>query len=532
MAQGEREGKDDDALLREVTALRAQVAELQRAAARLDRTDSLHVETQLRNTLALLAEAQSIAQLGSWRFDPETLELEWSQEFRRIAGLPDNVTPRVEMFLECLVPEDRPRFIEQHMKSLQHPEAGEMDGRILRPDGELRHVRLKGGRFLGTSGRVELRGTMLDITDQVHRREEFVHSQKREAVGRLAGGIAHDFNNLLTIVTGNLEFLADEVGSRPELDDCLRAVDSAANLTRRLLAFGRRAQLSLKLVDPNELVRSTMSLMQRLVGDQIRLETRLPLGLPHVRVDSVEIERALVNLVVNARNVTAQGGLLTIATGSAEQGAWVEFSVTDEGPGISETDLPHIFEPFYTTRHGSGGTGLGLATVFGTAEQHGGSVRVEAGEHGGSKFTIVIPATAESAPASSARGTDATPPAERALELLVVDDEVSVAEVARRILVARGHNVHVAYSPEQAESIWRQHGKTIDLMICDVVMPPMSGPELVHLLAAKGPSPRVLFISGYNEAATHADLAHPFLAKPFTAALLLTAVTSALESPV
>jgi two-component system, cell cycle sensor histidine kinase and response regulator CckA len=501
----------------------------------LDRTQSLEAEAKLRRTLGLLEEAQCFARLGSWRFDPKTGETEWSREFCRIAGLPTDVRPNVELFLQRVVPEDQARFRARYEQTIMQPGGGEIDGRVLGPDGQVRHVRLRGELLESEDGRKELRGTMLDVTDQLRLREELAHAQKMEAVGRLAAGIAHDFNNLLTAITGNLELLAGRIGRAQELDDSLGALASAAGLTRRLLAFGRKAQLSLKLLEPNELVRSTMTLMQRLVGDEVRLETDFAQNLPHIHVDPLEIERALVNLVVNARDVMPNGGVVRIATRERRVDGlpFVALSVSDDGPGISALDLPHIFEPFYTTRQDSGGTGLGLATVLGTAEQHGGTVQVEARAEGGSVFTVLLPVAARArdtlrspeAPKPQA-SSDAGPPSPtaRPLQLLVVDDEPMIANVTGRLLASRGHKVRIASDPKDALAIWAEHGKTIDLVICDVAMAQMRGPELIARLAEIGATPRVLFITGYSEEATRSALGHPVLAKPFTATALWDAV--------
>jgi hypothetical protein len=384
----------------------------------------------------------------------------------------------------------------------------------------------------GADGRPELRGTMLDVTDQVRMREELADAQKMETAGRLAGGIAHDFNNLLTVVTANLELLGDRIDPAPELDDSLRALASAATLTRRLLAFGRKAQLSLKVIEPNELVQSTMALMHRLVGDEVRLETSLAPALPQVRVDPLEIERALVNLVANARDAMPGGGAVRISTGArlADGRLQVEFAVADQGPGIRETDRRHIFEPFFTTRKHAGGTGLGLATVLGTAEQHGGTVRFEPGDPSGSVFTIVLPAV-ESAAGAQPRAADMTTPQceAAALHLLVIDDEQMVADVTRRILEAQGHVVRVATRPEEALALWAEHGPTIDLVICDIVMARMRGPELIARLSEGSTRPRVLFITGYSQEAVHSRLGHPVLAKPYTAAALCRAIFDAID---
>jgi len=501
----------------------------------LDRTQSLEAEAKLRQTLALLEEAQCFARLGSWRFDPQTGETEWSREFCRIAGLPTDIVPSVERFLARVVPEDQARFRSRYEGTLAKPGGGEIDGRVLGADGQVRHVRLRGELLQSPDGRQELRGTMLDVTDQVRMREELAHAQKMEAVGRLAGGIAHDFNNLLTAITGNLELLVSRVGPAQELDDSLAALASAAGLTRRLLAFGRKAQLTLQRVEPNELVRSTMALMQRLVGDEVRLETELAPNLPCVNVDLLEIERALVNLVVNARDVMPNGGVVQIATGerNVDGARFVELSVADRGPGISELDLPHIFEPFYTTHQAAGGTGLGLATVLGTAEQHGGTVQVKARAEGGSLFTILLPVA--EAPSVAHHGARTAAPISRTaaglpartarvLQLLIVDDEPMIATVTGRLLASRGHQVRVVSDPRDALTIWAEHGKSIDLVICDVAMAEIRGPELIARLAESGTIPRVLFITGYSEEATRSALGHPVLAKPFTATALWNAV--------
>jgi CheY-like chemotaxis protein len=229
------------------------------------------------------------------------------------------------------------------------------------------------------------------------------------------------------------------------------------------------------------------------------------------------------------------GGVVHIATAtsSADGGTYVELSVADEGAGIDEAIRPHIFEPFFTTRHQAGGTGLGLATVLGTAEQHGGTVRVGARATAGTVFTIVLPAAAEDgATAQAARQLPlaAPKPGLRSLRLLVIDDETKVAEVTRGILETRGHAVYVTNQPEEALQIWASHQSNIDLVICDVVMARMRGPELVARMSEGGLRPRVLFMTGYSEEAVHAELGHPVLTKPFTADSLLAAIAEVLGS--
>jgi signal transduction histidine kinase/ActR/RegA family two-component response regulator len=498
----------------------------------LDRTQALESEIKLRRALALLEEAQSFAKLGSWRFDLQSCELEWSREFRRIANLPPKSVPSVEQFLLCVAEEDRDFFRARHEATLANPLGAEIEGRLRLPSGEIRHVRLKSALVQGEDGRQEMRGTMLDVTDQFKMREELAHAQKMEAVGRLAGGIAHDFNNLLTVIAGNLELLSQRVGKVQEVTDALSAVASAATLTRRLLAFGRKAQLALKRVNPNAVVMSTSALMHRLVGDEVALEIDLAPALPCVNIDVLEIERALVNLVVNARDAMPNGGRVRISTREHvhEGRRAVEFSVEDNGLGIRAEDLPHIFEPFYTTRADSGGTGLGLATVLGTAEQHGGTVRVASREEGGTVFTIVVPAIPGDEDAEIDRmQREGNLKSDRKLHLLVVDDEPVLADVTKRILQAHGHTVRVATRPDEAIALWKEVGPSIDLVICDVVMTQMRGPQLIAELCACGVTPQVLFITGYSEEAARSELNHPVLAKPFSGKVLIQAIREAME---
>jgi signal transduction histidine kinase/CheY-like chemotaxis protein len=499
----------------------------------LDRTERLAAEATLRRTLALLEEAQRFAKLGSWRFDPANGELEWSKEFRRIADLADHVVPDPERFLERIAPEDQQRIRDEYTRRLIAMEDNELHFSLIVADGERRHVRMETFVVQGADGRAEFRGTLHDVTEDVTLRAELARAQKMEAIGRLAGGIAHDFNNLLTVMIGNLELLAMHVGKRAEIELAQQAMASAAGLTRRLLTFGRKAPLSRRWVEPNELVQATTGMLHRLVGDEVSLELHLTPGLPALHVDPVEIERALINLVVNARDAMPRGGTVEVRTAQlvSPHGTHVELAVADEGPGIPEEDRDRIFEPFFTTRGTEGGTGLGLATVLGTAEQHGGTVRVEARPEGGSVFTITLPAAgpADHASRSGKRGvSNARIAAAAGLRVLVIDDQPDVARVIAALLEKRGHGVSVVCDPLEALRTWSAISAEIDLVVCDIAMAGMRGPELVQRMAEQGVARPVLFITGYSEEAAGAVLDHPVLTKPFTPAALDSAIRDAL----
>ncbi|MBO6934391.1 MAG: PAS domain-containing protein [Deltaproteobacteria bacterium] len=499
----------------------------------LDRTDALAAEAKLRRTLHQLEEAQRFAKLGSWRFDPTTGEVEWSAGLRRIFGIAADAPADVETFRGLMLPEYRDRWLLDGQEGDTALQGGELEMPLQRPDGEIRHVRIESFVVPRADGGHELRGTILDITDDVKLRQELARSQKMEAVGRLAGGIAHDFNNLLQVIGTSMHLLEKKVGARQELEDSRRALDSASGLTRRLLALGRKARLKLVRVEPNELLEGTVDLMRRLVGDEIDLELELAPDLPDISVDPVEIERAVVNLVVNARDAMPGGGVVTVRTEAATLGdsPAVALSVTDQGGGIAEEDLPRLFEPFFTTRGEVGGTGLGLATVLGTAEQHGGTVRVQSDEGRGSTFVIVLPALpARVAERREEAPAPVTTSAPRRYRVLVVDDDPAVATVTEMLLTHLGHDAQMTTDPEEVLERWQNFGKTYDLVLCDVAMGSVRGPELVARMAEVGPPPRVLYMTGYSREAAEAKLDGAFVTKPFTVPALEAALESVMGS--
>ncbi|TPV92444.1 MAG: PAS domain S-box protein [Myxococcales bacterium FL481] len=495
----------------------------------LDQTPARETDQANHRAVEQLEEALALGRLGSWHMDLATGKLSWSKEFTRILGLPANTVPSEELFFARVHKDDRSRFETAHLQAIATGESREAEGRIIRPGGEGRQVRITGVARRDLDGGLEsLRGTVQDVTEAVRLREDLAKVQKMEAVGRLAGGIAHDFNNLLTVITANLDLVAATLAEpSAELEECARAVESASTLTRRLLTLGRKAQLFPIAVDPNELVASTLALLQRLVGDQVQIEATFGTRVPMIRVDRVEIERALINLVVNARDAQPNGGQVRLITSvrTLRGDRYVEIAVADNGPGLDEETRAHLFEPFFTTKPEGEGTGLGLATVLGTAEQHGGTVRVDTPAGGGAVFRLMLPAL-EGAPSAEHRptSTPSTAASPQARTVLVIDDDPRVATVVERSLERSGHRVWVATSPDQALERWRRHAPSIDLVICDVVMAKMRGPELVHALRRTHPLPAVLFMTGYSEEAVRDTLDFPVLAKPFSVASLNAAV--------
>jgi two-component system, cell cycle sensor histidine kinase and response regulator CckA len=365
-------------------------------------------------------------------------------------------------------------------------------------------------------------------------------SQKMEAIGRLAGGVAHDFNNLLTIMSAHAEFLSQELGvDNPEVQGIARAAERGAALTKQLLLFSRHKPVAHEQIDLNGAVADVMRLLARVLGEAVRLESERARELWWVRADADQIGQVLINLAVNARDAMPRGGTVRIATanelvreprtlrgGELHRGRYATLSVTDTGEGMNEEVLARLFEPFFTTKEFGKGTGLGLATVYGIVRACGGAIDVESRPGAGSTFRIYLPASDE-APSSKRRAPH-QPEAGRGETILVVEDEDPVRMLLRRILVDHGY--HVLEARDGADGLRRsqEHGGEIHLLLTDMVMPEMTGPELAQRVAAQRPTTRVLFMTGYTEhEPTGAEV---LLHKPFSSATLLGHVRRLLDA--
>jgi two-component system cell cycle sensor histidine kinase/response regulator CckA len=370
-----------------------------------------------------------------------------------------------------------------------------------------------------------------DVTDQRSLREQLFHAQKLDAVGRLAGGIAHDFNNLLTAISGYGEFLiASFDESDPRRDDVqeiVRAADRAAALTAQLLTFSRRQVAETEVLDMGELVVGLGRLLSRLLGEEITLLTRVEAGCT-VRADRGQLEQVVANLAVNARDAMPGGGRLELVVSCDED--MVELVVSDTGVGIDADTLQHVFEPFFTTKEPGRGTGLGLATVYGIVTQAGGEVTATSEPGAGSQFRVRLPRVAEeAAPARVAALAEQRTGTET---VLVAEDEETIRRLVTDVLTRSGYTVHGAATGDEALSLLDRHGASIDLLLTDVVMPGMSGPDLARAAAARKPTLRVLYTSGYasepDEAFHDPDV--EFIAKPFSPQALVAKVRDVLDA--
>ena len=367
--------------------------------------------------------------------------------------------------------------------------------------------------------------------------EQLLQAQKMEAVGRLAGGVAHDFNNLLTVITGYAAMLRESQAagsSRPAIEEIERAVERAATLTHQLLAFSRKQVLQLRTFNPNAVITGMEELLRRLIGEDILLVTILDGGVGNINSDPHQLEQVIMNLAVNARDAMPSGGRLVIESKAARvdsemqglrPGDYALLSVTDSGHGMDAATTARIFEPFFTTKELGKGTGLGLSTVFGIVRQSNGLIAVESAPGRGSTFRIYLPVyqgAAEKPFACEAAASEAR----RTGTVLVVEDEAPLRRLVAKVLDGAGYNVLQAANGHEGLALVDSN-PPIDLLLTDVVMPGMSGPELVGRLRTNRPELLVLFMSGYDHALIDQELLHQsarFLPKPFTPRKLLAQI--------
>jgi len=406
------------------------------------------------------------------------------------------------------------------------------------------------GRAVDFAGHRALLAVIDDVTERHRLEGQLRQSQKMEAVGQLAGGVAHDFNNLLTAVLGYAALVAAGLADRPELrrqvEEIARAGERGAALTRQLLAFSRNLPLAPRIVDLNAVVAGVEAMLRRLIGEDVDLATRLQATAGRVLVDPGQLEQVIVNLAVNARDAMPDGGHLVIETADVEldagyarthagvrPGPYTLLAVSDSGCGMDAETCSHIFEPFFTTKEPGKGTGLGLATVFGIVQQSHGRIEVYSEPGCGSSFKIYLPQAAVGA--AGERPTRAAParPAGGSETVLVLEDDPALGELVCTLLEDSGYRVLVAGSVAAALSLAERDRGAIDLLLTDVVIPGMSGPEVATRFAALRPAARILYMSGYT-----GDLmgrrgllpaGAPLLLKPFTADNLRRTVRQVLD---
>jgi PAS domain S-box-containing protein len=420
------------------------------------------------------------------------------------------------------------------------------DGSSYTVDSTVTPVRNQSGQI------VNFVATMRDVTREVQLEEQFSQAQKMEALGRLAGGIAHDFNNLLTVINLSIRMLERQLHPEDPLWKYVRRIEEtgqrAAKLTKQLLSFSRREIAEPQILNLNHIVEDLSRMLQRIIGETIELVTVLAKDLWPAKVDPSQMQQVIMNLVVNARDAMPQGGKLIIETSNvtlseayaashvdARSGDHVLLAISDTGEGMSDEVKGHLFEPFFTTKERGQGTGLGLPIVFGIVKQSGGHIRVYSEVGQGTTFRIYLPSTHEAGAEGAVHPipSSASKPFRGTETILVVEDKAEVRDLAAEVLESCGYQVLVAASGAEALAVSEQYVSTIHLLLTDLVMPYMNGQELAAQLQPLRPDMRVLFMSGYADAAiTQNDVlaqGAAFLSKPFSVESLAQKVRAVLD---
>ncbi|SDB99887.1 PAS domain S-box-containing protein [Sphingomonas sp. YR710] len=491
---------------------------------------------------------QSVTDYAIYMLDPKGMVSSWNTGAQRIKGyLPPEIIG--EHFSRFYTPEDRARG--EPLRALQ---TAERDGRFVK---EGWRIRKDGTRFWASVVIDPVRNDMgvlvgfakitRDLTEREqsqreleHAREALFQSQKMEAIGQLTGGVAHDFNNLLMATLSSLELLRKRLLDDPQalrlLDNAVAGAQRGATLTQRMLAFARRQDLKPERIEVPMLVQNMADLIRRSLGPSIAIDIRFPLDLDAVTADVNQIEMALLNLVVNARDAMPDGGSITIAAeakvvapGTEDRlkpGRYVRLSVIDDGAGMDAETLEHAMEPFFTTKGVGKGTGLGLSMVHGLAEQSGGRFSLTSAPGEGTTAAVWLPA-AEGGRISEKEPPAMTPvPHTRALTVLVVDDDSLVLMNTAALLEDLGHRVLDAISADDALEIFRRE-PDIDLVVTDQAMPNMTGVRFAEIAMEERPGVPFILATGYGELPPGSSTALLKLRKPFTQADLAHAVAEA-----
>ncbi|UYY60322.1 PAS domain S-box protein [Sphingomonas sp. S2-65] len=517
-----------------------------------DLTERRATEEELRRSeerFRLLV--QSVSDYAIYMLDPEGHVASWNAGAERFKGYTaDDILGA--HFSRFYTDEDRATDLPGRALATARSQGRfEAEGWRVRKDGTrfwasvvIDTVRDSSGSFIGfakiTRDLTERRQSQLAL-DQA--REALFQAQKMEAIGKLTGGVAHDFNNLLAAIIGSLDLARRRASEGADisrfLDNAMKAAERGATLTQRMLAFARKQELKLEPVDPSALVRGMADLLQRTIGAAIRIDTQFPLLLRSVRADPAQLELALLNLVVNARDALPDGGKILIAAhekqvelgGALKPGAYVALSVVDTGSGMDEETLARATEPFYTTKGVGKGTGLGLSMVHGFAEQCGGRLLLQSRQGEGTTAELWLPVSGD-AKVEPQAPTPAPAPVETAerdrLVVLAVDDDALVLTNTAAMLEDAGHRVIQASSGKQALQLLSE--SQVDLLVTDFAMPDMNGVQLADAARAGWPDLPALLVSGFAELSDEVGANLPRLAKPFRRDQLVRAVREAVAA--
>ena len=516
--------------------------ELRRANEELDRRKTRELRDS-QNRLSLIVDSSQDAIIGK---NLEGIITHWNKGAEQIYGY--TAQEVIGRPITLLAPKDRADEVPEILRKIRAGERVEYfetvrltkDGRRLDMSVSVSPIHDAEGRVIGASTIAR------NITTQKKTEEQLRHSQKMEAIGRLAGGVAHDFNNLLGIVTACTELLRAHANaeSLEYVDNIREAATRGASLTRQLLAFSRRQQVQMQLLDLNQRLKEVSKLLRPLMGEDVQIVISPRSDTAIVEADPGQIDQIVMNLAVNARDAMPKGGKLIVETGVFDfddsfarehpgmgAGRYVMLAVSDNGTGMNEATRSRIFEPFFTTKDIGKGTGLGLSTVYGIVKQSGGHIWVYSEPSRGTTFKIYLPSAESKLEASTALQAEALPPRREGTTILIVEDDTMMRRLTRKMLEEHGYQVFDAADGGAALEVVAKNHKSIDLVLTDVVMEGMNGPELVLKLIESYPTLKVVYMSGYTGelvANQGADSAIRLLEKPFTRASLLKTIDAAL----
>jgi two-component system, cell cycle sensor histidine kinase and response regulator CckA len=513
-----------------------------------DITERKRAEEQLRQVNDALRAVIETSPLAIYALDLDGNVKSWNSAAQRIFGYAEDEV--VNRRLPIVSVEDEEAFLDRIRDAVSGNLLVGYEERRYKKSGDPIEVSIWNAQLRDATGAVT--GIVEAVADNSERKrleEQFRQAQKMEAVGRLAGGIAHDFNNLLTVITGYCQMLLDRIPPEDPMSEdmlqVLKAADRATTLTKQLLAFSRRQIFQPKVIDLRMLISDMDHILKRLVGENIKLVTTSDANLKPVRVDPGHLEQVIVNLVVNARDAMPHGGTLTISMTNADvsstfhhinlpHGPYVLLEVTDTGVGIDESTKAHLFEPFFTTKEKGRGTGLGLSTSYGIVKQNRGEILVRSEPGAGSTFSIYLPVPLKQDVDPIERNEPEKRTFRGAETVLVAEDEDGVRTVVTEMLRKQGYTVVTAPGGAAAVDIAGKLAR-VDLLITDVIMPGMNGPELAKNLRTFRKDLRVLYVSGYTDSlfAREGELepGTAFLHKPFTPNQLASKVREVLDQP-
>jgi signal transduction histidine kinase/CheY-like chemotaxis protein len=481
-----------------------------------DITESRRSAADLRASDERLRFAIEAAGMGVWEVDVRTRHVTWTE--MKLPGHgdpPRRFAGTAEEFFAGIHPDDRDATRREVDRAIVERVDLTIMFRTLGPSEETSWVEWRGRAIYEPDMTpTQILGVSTDVTKREVLEAQLRQAQKMDAIGQLAGGVAHDFNNLLTAILGYAKFVADGLAPgdrrRSDVEEITKAADRAASLTRQLLAFSRSQVLRSTLVDVNQLVAGVSEMLRRLIGEQITLDVLAAPDLALVLADPGQLEQVVINLAVNARDAMEKGGRLTLETANIElharsgvhdqivvPGWYVMLKVADTGLGMDLHTMRHLFEPFFTTKAPGKGTGLGLATVYGIVKQSAGYIWADSEEGHGAAFRVYLPRANRVGVVETAPPLEPEPLARGEELVLLVEDEAGVRRLARRFLENAGYRVLDAASGQDAETIFAEHRADIDLLITDVVMPGMTGPDLFRRLSADEPGLKVIHASGY-----------------------------------